>query len=243
MKKIIMGGMLLMISLLLCDCGSDRKYDEMEERISRLESLSEKRNDKATEHDEKGNAIDDRDGKTTESPEVVEITETLEIDESSESDVVERSNTEAPSDRVYDYADVLTDAEEMELTKLISEAEKQCKCDIILVTTDMEVGISDSEWSQNMMSYADDFYDQNAFGYDKPHGDGALFLDNWYLAGTDDSQAGTWLSTSGRVMYVIGAYEEDLVWEALDAGFDISAYRAYENAISKLAELLAEESL
>lgn len=157
--------------------------------------------------------------------------------------MVERSNTEAPSDRVYDYADVLTDAEEMELTKLISEAEKQCKCDIILVLTDMEVGISDSEWCQNMMSYADDFYDQNAFGYDKPHGDGVLLLDNWYLAGTDDSQAGSWLSTSGRAMLAIGAYEEELVWEALDAGFDISAYRAYENAISKLAELFAEESL
>ncbi len=241
MKKILMGVMLMMISLLLCDCGSDRKYDEMEERISRLESLSEKMNDKTTEDDEKENAIDDMDGKTTESTEVVEITEAFEIDEGTDNDVVERSNMEAPFDRVYDYADVLTDVEEMELTKLISKVEKQCKCDIILVTIDMEVGISDSEWSRSMMSYADDFYDRNAFGYDKPHGDGALFLDNWYLAGTDDSQAGTWLSTSGRAMYAIGAYEEDLVWEALDAGFDISAYRAYSNAINKLAELLAGE--
>ena len=148
MKKIIMGVMRMMISLLLCDCGSDRKYDEMEERISRLESLSEKRNDNSTEDDEKENAIDNKDGKITESMEGVETTETLEIDESTDNDVVERSNMEAPSDRVYDYADVLTDAEEMELTKLISEAEKQCKCDIILVTIDMEVGISDSEWSR-----------------------------------------------------------------------------------------------
>ena len=30
------------------------------------------------------------------------------------------------------------------------------------------------------MVYADNFYDEHQFGYDRPYGDGVLMLDNWY---------------------------------------------------------------
>ena len=149
--------------------------------------------------------------------------------------VAERNNDVAPSERVYDYADVLSDAEERNLSELIAELEKKCECDLVLVTIDQAVGVSDYEWEQTMVNLADDFYDQNAFGYDKPHGDGAVILDNWYHAGQDDSQAGTWLSTSGKLEYAIGSYEEDQVLDEMDAGFEVSAYKGYERALKKLA--------
>ena len=153
----------------------------------------------------------------------------------------ERNNTVAPAQRVYDFADKLTDSEEKALEKLIAEQEDLCQCDLVLVIINKEMGVSDTEWTRNMVNYADDFYDQNAFGYDQPHGDGALLLDNWYHAGEADSQAGTWLSTSGKLERNIGESEENRVWDALDSGFDISAKEAYARAIRKVAYYGIEE--
>ena len=144
---------------------------------------------------------------------------------------VVRNNDKAPAQRVYDYADVLSDSEEQKLAELIAKCEEESKCDIVLVTIDQEVGVSDSEWEHTMVNLADDFYDQKAFGYDQPYGDGALLLDNWYHAGMSDSQAGAWLSTSGKLEWNIGSYEEDKVFDAMDSGLDISAYEAYARAI------------
>ncbi|MBE5864143.1 MAG: TPM domain-containing protein [Lachnospiraceae bacterium] len=147
----------------------------------------------------------------------------------------ERNNSQAPSQRVYDFAEVLTSSEEQKLEELIAKYEVQSECDLVLVTIDQAVGVSDSEWTNTMVNLADDFYDQNAFGYDQPHGDGAVLVDNWYHAGQSDSQAGAWLSTSGKLEYAIGPSEENAVWDALDAGLDISAYEAYARAIKKIA--------
>ena len=146
-----------------------------------------------------------------------------------------RNNDVAPVERVYDYADVLSDQEEQKLASLIADYEERCKCDLVVVTIDQPVGLSDEEWTETMVKLADDFYDQKAFGYDQPHGDGALLMDNWYHAGQDDSQAGAWLSTSGKLEWTIGAREEQDVWDALDAGFEYSAYDAYAKAIKMIA--------
>lgn len=145
-----------------------------------------------------------------------------------------RQNTKAPTQRVYDYADVLTQKEEEYLAEQIAKCEEQAKCDIILVTIDQEMGLDDSTWTHNMVNYADDFYDDRAFGYDAPYGDGALFLDNWYK---DEygSQQGAWLSTSGKVESIIGSHEEDRVWDAFDAGLRSNAATGYEYAIREIA--------
>lgn len=108
--------------------------------------------------------------------------------------VSERTNTECLTDeRVFDYADVLTDEEEENLRTLIAETEPEIGCDIVLVT------IEDSSLASDyaMMNYADDFYDNNKYGWDEPWGDGALYLDNW---GRDSyGYAYSWFSTCGRV--------------------------------------------
>lgn len=141
-----------------------------------------------------------------------------------------RTNTAAPAERVYDYADVLTDSEEESLRKLIAECEKESKADIILVTLSQPMGQSDYEWEQNMMNYADDFYDEGSFGWNMPYGDGSLLLDNWY-----EGSKGSWLSTSGKMEQIIGSREEGIVFDAMDRYIDTDVCRAYELAVRTLA--------
>lgn len=147
-----------------------------------------------------------------------------------------RGNESAPAERVYDYADVLTASEEEQLRAQIAEAEKATQCDIVLVTMNQEVGSSDYEWEKNMMNLADDFYDQNAFGYDKVHGDGVLLLDNWY-----EGQGGSWLSTCGRVYEEFGSYEINEVLYAVYEEVESSPYRAYSAYIDEISGRMSME--
>ena len=142
----------------------------------------------------------------------------------------------APKQRVYDSADVLTDAEEKQLEAQIAVWEESTKCDLILVTINQEVGVDDEQWVNGMMKMADDFYDEKAFGYNAPHGDGVLLLDNWYHDGQPDSQAGSWLSTSGRMIEEISESELYAVWAVFDRGMEEGAYKAYFKALEKVVE-------
>lgn len=145
-----------------------------------------------------------------------------------------RNNTQAPAERVYDQADVLTELEEESLRALIAETEEKIKADIVLVTSNriMEGNGAPSaaaSWETNMMNTADDFYDQNGYGYDQPWGDGVLILDNWY-----EGQAGSWLSTCGNMIEEFGNYEIDKVLDAIYYGIDYGAYEAYKDAIEEI---------
>lgn len=123
---------------------------------------------------------------------------------------------------------------------LIAEREAQIHCDLVVVTLNEPIlsygGYEDwdntnANWNTSMRNYADDFYDDNNFGYDKVHGDGALLLDNWFLAGTAYSQAGTWLSTCGRVYehYTTGMVNR--VLDDVTDNVDSSPYRAYRTYV------------
>lgn len=152
-----------------------------------------------------------------------------------------RTNTNVSSERVYDYADVLTDEEEEALRELIAKLEKKCHADLVLVTINEAVGSDDYTWNQTMMKTADDLFEdaQNnyaqPYGWDEAYGDGALLLDNWY---EDDngSQKGSWLSTSGKMIQIIGSYEESNVFSAMDPYIDSDPYRAYKAALERLAD-------
>lgn len=98
-----------------------------------------------------------------------------------------RTNTEClTQERVFDYADELSDAQEQMLSTDIAVAEDEIGCDIIFMLIDEPV--------DSMMNYADDFYDNNRFGYNEPWGDGALFVANYYTGEA-------WFCTSGKVEY------------------------------------------
>lgn len=105
-----------------------------------------------------------------------------------------RTNNESPEERVFDYADVLTEEEEDKLRAYIAEREEACSMDIVLLILEEDVeSTMGLEWDLAMQTRAEEFYDDNKFGYNQVYGDGVLLLDNWY-----PDQAGSWILTSGK---------------------------------------------
>lgn len=153
-----------------------------------------------------------------------------------EQGVYERTNTEYLTDeRVFDYADVLSDDEEKSLRDLIAEKEDEIGCDIVLVT------ISDPDYAGDtaMMNYADDFYDNYKYGYDAPWGDGALYLDNMLGVGNSYS----WFSTSGRVE---DTYSTSMINHLIDGVCDrvnADPYDAYVYYINSLSATMSGEDV
>lgn len=138
-----------------------------------------------------------------------------------------RGNTAAPKQRVYDYAEVLSEKEEMLLEKLIAKREKQTGCDFVIVTIKESVTgkygyVEDYYWNTAMRDYADDFYDQNGFGYNRVGGDGSLLLDNWY-----EGEKGTWFSTGGKVYEHYTNRMIEKVLDAVEKRVEKNPYLAY----------------
>lgn len=154
---------------------------------------------------------------------------------------IPRTNLEAPKERVFDYADVLTDKEEEKLREYIAETERKLQIDIVLVTIDQTVegeeamsayGLRSENWEQNMQDIADDFWDEHRFGYNKGfEGDGVLLLHNWY-----PGQNGEHLSTSGSVERAFGSYDIDQVLYAVDEYYDTDPYRAYRAYVKEVGK-------
>lgn len=146
-----------------------------------------------------------------------------------------RGNSDAPSKRVYDFADALTDEEEEKLESLIAKRESQVGCDFVILTINESVlakyGMtenSDSNWEFCMQSFADDFYDQNNFGFDEVHGDGTLLLYNWCDDGIYGSEMGTHFSTCGRVYRHYTTSMVDEVMKDVYDNIHSDPYRAFE---------------
>ncbi len=161
-----------------------------------------------------------------------------------------RENNLAPTERVYDYADVLTAEEEDALREYIATCERIVKCDIVLVTSnkDMEaIGVAPDTtpsalqvtggdpWETAMLNTADAFYDDNNFGYNEVWGDGVLLLDNWY-----EDQEGSWLCTSGRVIDKFSTYDVDEVLDAVYYKVEDSPYKAYRAYVDTFCEIMTE---
>lgn len=153
-----------------------------------------------------------------------------------------RLNSSAPEERVYDYADILTDEEENMLREYIAEKEQEYQADFVVVTMSQPVegelalqyGCSTQDWEINMMNIADDFWDEKGYGYNKGfEGDGALLLDNRY-----EGQRGEWLSTSGKVEANLSNYEVEEVLYAVDDYYDSNPCRAYMRFIDKTCSYL-----
>ncbi len=117
-----------------------------------------------------------------------------------------RGNRECTDQRVFDYADKLTDAEEAALRAKIEAVQDKIGCDIVIVILEesleeyakaFEKETGPLEPAKYTMVYANQFYDENGFGYNEPLGDGILLLDNWYRE--SDGKIHSWISPSGRV--------------------------------------------
>lgn len=156
---------------------------------------------------------------------------------------VPRTNDQAPAERVYDYADVLTDTQEEELRRYIAETERKLQIDIVLVTFSQSVegeeamreyGLRSQSWEQNMQDIADDFWDENHYGYNQGfEGDGVLLLHNWY-----EGQNGEHLSTSGSVERAFSSRDIDRVLDAVDQYYDTDPFKAYKAYVKRVDSLL-----
>lgn len=154
---------------------------------------------------------------------------------------VSRTNHDAPEERVYDYAGVLTDEEEEKLRDYIAMKEARYHFDIVLVTMREDVERI-GKWNTVMMNTADDFWDKNRYGYNKGfEGDGVLLLDNWYTD-KNGSQKGNWLSTSGRVYERFSTSDIARVKDAVNALADDDPYKAYKAYVDTACRLMGSTS-
>lgn len=137
-----------------------------------------------------------------------------------------RTNKESKTDeRVFDYANQLTASEEKSLRDLIAESEKSCGCDIMLVTLDDASISTDSA----MMNWADDFYDDLKMGYDKPWGDGCIYVDNW-------ANGYVWFSTCGACEYGYSSYEIDSLIDGVCSDVNTNTYGAYVRYVNNVTK-------
>ena len=149
----------------------------------------------------------------------------------------ERTNTDCTTEkRVFDYADVLSDKEEEKLAALIAKREKQTGCDIVLVTMneslkeyarEIEPGVS---YDQFVRVFAEQFYEENNFGYNKANGDGVLLVDNWYRE--DNGRIYTWLCTTGIVKDAYSDADIDHILDRVYRSIEKNPYRAYKTYVN-----------
>lgn len=149
----------------------------------------------------------------------------------------ERTNTECKTtQRVFDYADVLTDKEEQKLETLIAKREKQTCCDIVLVTLneslkeyarEIEPGVS---YDQFVRVFAEQFYEENNFGYNKANGDGVILVDNWYRE--DDGRIYTWFCTTGIVKDTYDDVSIDHILDRVYRDIESNPYLAYKTYVN-----------
>lgn len=147
-----------------------------------------------------------------------------------------RKNSQAPAERVYDYADVMTDEEEQKLREYIAVCEESAKLDIVLVTVNEAMESPDCSWEDAMMNAADDFYDEKQFGYNKVHGDGVLLLDNWY-----EGQAGSWLTTCGNAYMKFTSEETNKVLDEVYYQVEENPYQAYKAYVDEVVRFMSVE--
>ncbi|MCR4650645.1 MAG: TPM domain-containing protein [Lachnospiraceae bacterium] len=155
-----------------------------------------------------------------------------------------RNNSEfTTSQRVFDYADKLNDADEQKLNDTIHEYEKKARTDIVVVILnenltdyverkDIVVPVS-----EQVMVYADDFADENALGYDQPHGSAVVFVDNWSREA--DGRLYSWISTSGDMIHLLPRWKAE---EIMDSYLTLNDYadsatilNAYTNVVRGIA--------
>jgi len=106
------------------------------------------------------------------------------------------------TEKVYDFADLLTETEEESLYDKITDFINKTNLDMVVVTID-------SNPRNSAMEYADDFYDYNYFGIGNTH-DGLLFL-------IDMDTREMWISTHGESIIM---YDDYRIERILDATYD-----------------------
>lgn len=137
------------------------------------------------------------------------------------------------SEKIYDFSELLTDTEEMELKRRIDEFIQESQMDMVIVTTSFyydDDSLNDT--------YASDFYDYNDFGIDFDHYSGVLFLRNSNL---EDPYFDIYTFGNAQLYFDFSRLDSllDLVYDDIHEGEYYSGFstfvsemkRYYENGI------------
>lgn len=159
------------------------------------------------------------------------------------------------SQRVFDYAGLMSEQEIADLEEYISYMEKEVCTDIVIVTlyeplenyepeyrSRYNIPITPDKW---VMVYADKFWEDNKFGYDRPQildgtpnsGDGVILVDNNYREGPDD-RIYTWLGTTGKAERELSSSEIDTILDAFYYQVDYDYYSACIDFVNKYVETM-----
>lgn len=122
------------------------------------------------------------------------------------------------SEKVYDFANLLTENEEEQLYNQVITYIENTNYDLALVTIN-----ENNKYSA--MKYADDFFDYNDFGINSSR-DGSLIL-------IDMDTREIWVSTSGQA---IKMYSDSRIDNIIDAGFFDLKNAQYYDCLSKMID-------
>ena len=124
------------------------------------------------------------------------------------------------SEKVYDFANLLTDLEEEQLYQEVLNYIEITNYDLVIVTT------NDNN-KEDEVAYADDFYDYNSFGNGDTR-DGVLLL-------IDMSNRRVYISTTGYAIVMYNSRIDDII----DAGYDYLTSQDYYNTFSKMIDKMS----
>lgn len=160
-----------------------------------------------------------------------------------------RNNPECTiSQRVFDIADVLSDEEEARLEELIAETQQRVGADIVIVNVDYSLEAfahafdPDAPIEDYIMIFADEFYEQNKFGYNEPYGDGVIFVDN--RCREADGYLYDWMGTTGKVEWEYSNYMiDEILWDT-EEYIDDNPYKAYKTFVERFEhDMMADEGM
>ncbi len=100
------------------------------------------------------------------------VNKKIDINESNKKNIFNTPAVDA-AEKIYDFANILTDEEETEIKERINKFIQKTNMDMVIVT-DQFAYINESENEE----YAEDFYDYNDFGLEFENDSGVLFFRN-----------------------------------------------------------------
>lgn len=144
----------------------------------------------------------------------LQISDDIEVTDNNIYDILNTPKVNE-EEKIYDFADLFTDEEELRLYNRAMSFIDKYDMDIVIVTID------DNNKS-SAKAYADDFYDYNYFGKNKLH-DGII-----YLIDMDTREMA--ISTSGEAIII---YDDERIENILDGTYyEIQYQRYYKSALS-----------
>jgi len=148
------------------------------------------------------------------------VADWVQVTDSNKDSILNTPSVDA-SEKVYDFANLLTDSEEKDIYYQVQDFIMEYDMDLAIVTID-----SNNKGSQ--VEYADDFYDYNDFGIGSSR-DGVLFL-------IDMQYRQIYMSTTGDAIQMYSDYRIDQIMNAI---YQYMTDTDYFNGISNFIDELS----